>query len=221
MNESNIRSADGKGFTREAYNAIRKAHEVAEYIAQNFAGRIRDLVALGFNQTDIAELFAAEELRGYHYGTAQILRTATSEAVRAVLSPQQAEDLRLRSWRSSLASNATSEGRSKGTRSRNAIHGLPGGAKEWTSDEESELVRVAKSTLWPNGSQYAGKTNWSAVTEIMHGHPHLPRRASNAYKQRYSLLEAAAASVVIECREEHFTHPQTDDIEEPPQRAAV
>jgi len=176
--------------SRNKYNAILKAGEVERDLVADFHERIRELSDAGLNQTQIAESLACNELARaqYHYGNAEILRTAVSSAVRQILTPEEAEERRLEAWRTALAGNTTSEGRSKGTRARNALHGLPGGVEIWSDEEKEVLKAVTANHMHPAGSRYFGSPDWNAVAAAMTGMKKFPVRQPNAYKQRYSIL---------------------------------
>ncbi len=213
MSEALRKHTESAGFTREAYNAIQKARKVTEYLVEYHAARIEELVRIGLNQTQIAEALSEEELADYAYGTAEILRTATSEAVRTILSPENAEKLRLRSWRNSLAAipeHVKQEGRRKGREKSHA-------EKDWKPEEEAALMGIVSECTHGPESRYRGKPDWERITAAMHALPEFRQRVPNAYKQRYSILRALHEASVE--RDGTLRLPRTADTAAPLQRA--
>lgn len=176
--------------TRAKYNAIRKAEEVAEMLAERFSERIKALCKVGLNQTQIARALADEDLAPTDYGTFKVLRSATSAAIRLLLPPDVAAHRRVQAWRDSmkaLSDSVKADGRKKGRERTQELYG-------WKQDEEELLLIVATQHLHPVGSRYEGKVDWNAVTTVMHGAAGgFQQRDPSAYKQRYSLLKKAAA----------------------------
>lgn len=184
-----IHHVESSTCTREKYNAIQKAREVADALVVGYRERLLHLSDEGHNQVRIAGILEEDLDFELQYGNAQILRTAVSEALRQLLPPEVAAERRYNAWAASVVGNSTAESRLKGTRARNALHGLPNGAEEWSVQEEEILLQLAPQCLHPEKSRYAGKVDWKLFTEVMHAHGEFHVRKPNAYKQRYSILQ--------------------------------
>lgn len=188
-----IQHVESSTCTREKYNAIQKAREVAEELVVDYRERLLQLSDEGHNQVRIAGILEEDLDFELQYGNAQILRTAVSEALRQLLPPEVAAERRHNAWAASVVGNSTAESRLKGTRARNALHGLPNGAEEWSAQEEEILLQLAPQCLHPESSRYAGKVDWARLTEAMHTYGEFHARKPNAYKQRYSILQKRLA----------------------------
>ncbi len=180
-------SKGSRAISRNKFNAILKAQQLAPQLVEEFGARLRELSDLGMNQTEIARSLAESELTKDDYGNFEILRTAVSEAVRKILTPEEAEERRLDAWRRGLASVPAAmreEGRRKGLEKSHLL-------KDWKPEEEKILLETAPLHLHPAESRYRGRIDWGHVTAVMHGIQGFRKREANAYKQRYSILRNA------------------------------